>query len=153
LYSILVLLNKGNEQKELWWRLVQIYQRRYEMHLQIHQKRPPHFQVYFHHQSLILIFSVIITVQTIPFLPRLVQRFPNLTYLDVTRLSPRYNHIHKLLAQNSTSPLDTKSIAFEEAITTCKSRYTADDNNLRHSLRQPRQYIFIIESAKVKFYF
>ncbi|GAU35726.1 hypothetical protein TSUD_259010 [Trifolium subterraneum] len=47
--------------------------------------------------------------QTIPFLPRLFQRFPNLTSLDLTRFSI-YGDIDALLYQISTFPLNLKTL-------------------------------------------
>ncbi|CAI8601313.1 unnamed protein product [Vicia faba] len=54
-------------------------------------------------------FSVTISDETIPFLPRLFHRFPNLTSLNLTILSKTLEEVDDTLTLISTFPLDIKS--------------------------------------------
>ncbi|AES86601.1 putative F-box domain, leucine-rich repeat domain, L domain-containing protein [Medicago truncatula] len=56
-------------------------------------------------------FTLKITQQTIPFIPRLLQRCRNITSLNLTSINlPQYNHLNTLLTQISALPLDLKSL-------------------------------------------
>ncbi|KAL5061879.1 hypothetical protein RYX36_023616, partial [Vicia faba] len=63
-------------------------------------------------------FSVTITDETIPFLPRLFLRFPNLTSLNLTLLSKTLEQVDEILTLISTFPLRIKSLNLSNDINT-----------------------------------
>ncbi|PNX98904.1 F-box/LRR-repeat protein [Trifolium pratense] len=63
-----------------------------------------------------LVFSFQICDQTLPFIPRLFQRFPNLTSLDLTLFS-KDGDIDELLYQISTFPLNLKTLKLSNQFT------------------------------------
>ncbi|XP_058730681.1 uncharacterized protein LOC131602553 [Vicia villosa] len=63
-------------------------------------------------------FSVTITDETIPYLPRLFHRFPNLTSLNLILLSKTLEQVNELLTLISTFPLDIKSLNLSDGVYT-----------------------------------
>ncbi|CAI8611371.1 unnamed protein product [Vicia faba] len=63
-------------------------------------------------------FSVRITDETIPFLPRLFHRFPNLTSLHLTLLSKTLEEVDALLTLISTFPLHITSLNLSNGLHT-----------------------------------
>jgi len=66
-------------------------------------------------------FSITISDKTIPFIPRLFDRFPNLTSLNITRFSTK-SDLDELLTNISAFPVDIKSLTFFH----CYSNIPAD---------------------------
>ncbi|CAI8601295.1 unnamed protein product [Vicia faba] len=63
-------------------------------------------------------FSVTITDETIPFLPRLFRRFPNITSLHLTLLSKTLEEVDALLTLISTFPLRITSLNLSNGLFT-----------------------------------
>ncbi|AES86602.1 hypothetical protein MTR_4g010460 [Medicago truncatula] len=81
-------------------------------------------------------FSVKITLQTIPFIPQLFQRFSSVTSLNLASSNLTYfslhNHPNMLLTQISAFPLDLKSLIFSKFFKIPKDGFRALSKKMKN---------------------